>query len=183
MIDIEKLITELNNIDDNACSLSLHPYTDFYGNSKTELLIEVRVSDTSYYSLPDSKEAFTSFKNGVFLMISDPHIIKIRIPLYLGELKRFYDNYQDYYYLPAEDTCIYKSIGAALDKSKRQNAKKETCYTKHNGLFLVSLSNSANAFYKNNYSAKQSYYLYEDKLFTEEFIKSYLKDIIKYLLI
>ncbi|MDD5934831.1 MAG: ribonuclease H-like domain-containing protein [Clostridiales bacterium] len=60
----------------------------------------------------------------------------ITVPCYLGELKFFFDNYKDYYYLPYEDTAIHKSIGEYVDKDYRQNAKANNCYVKKEGYFL-----------------------------------------------
>lgn len=60
----------------------------------------------------------------------------MRIPLYHGELKYFYPNYKDYYYLPAEDMAIHKSVAAYVDKNHRTQATAATCYSKKSGCFL-----------------------------------------------
>lgn len=46
-----------------------------------------------------------------------------------GRLRRYYANYKDYDYLPAEDTAIPKSLSACMDRKLRKAAKKDTCYT------------------------------------------------------
>lgn len=53
-----------------------------------------------------------------------------------GEMKHFFENYRDYYYLPAEDTAIHKSVGTYVDREHRVPAKAATCYTRKSGLFL-----------------------------------------------
>ncbi len=58
------------------------------------------------------------------------------IPVYQGELKYFYDNFRDYYYLPKEDTAIHKSVAQYVDKEFKIKAKLSTCYTKKSGCFL-----------------------------------------------
>lgn len=60
----------------------------------------------------------------------------LRVPCFHGELKYFFDNYKDYYYLPCEDTVIHKSIGEYVDKNYRENAKANNCYIKKSGTFL-----------------------------------------------
>lgn len=58
------------------------------------------------------------------------------VALYQGELKYFYPNYKDYYYLPLEDTAIHKSVGGYVDKDARMKATARTCYTRKCGLFI-----------------------------------------------
>lgn len=60
----------------------------------------------------------------------------LRIPVVIGELKFFFDNFKDYYYLPEEDTAVHKSVGEYVDKAYRQNAKASNCYIKKASLFL-----------------------------------------------
>jgi hypothetical protein len=62
--------------------------------------------------------------------------LNLEIPLFQGELKHFYPDYEDYYYLIYEDTAIHKSVGQFVDKSARKKASPQTCYTKKSGLFL-----------------------------------------------
>lgn len=47
-----------------------------------------------------------------------------------GFLKNYYEDFKNYYYLPAEDTAIHKSVGAYVEKSHRCRATQETCCTK-----------------------------------------------------
>ena len=60
----------------------------------------------------------------------------LEIGLYQGELKHFYQDWKDYYYLPAEDTAVHKSIGQFTDRAARQKATPATAYTKKAGSFL-----------------------------------------------
>lgn len=61
---------------------------------------------------------------------------KLLIPVFTGELKFYYDNYKDYYYLPEEDMAIHKSIASFVDASHRKKATSATCYTKKSSSFL-----------------------------------------------
>lgn len=60
------------------------------------------------------------------------------IALFQGELKYFYSNYKDYYYLPMEDTAIHKSVGEYVDRDARAKATARTCYTKSRASFFHS---------------------------------------------
>lgn len=53
-----------------------------------------------------------------------------------GELKHFYKNYKDYYYLPEENMVVHKSIAEFVDKSYRQKATKQNCFIRQKGHFL-----------------------------------------------
>lgn len=62
--------------------------------------------------------------------------LTVHIPYYTGELKYFFDNYKDYYYLPYEDCAVHKSVAVGVDKSRRKAATAATCYVKKSGTFL-----------------------------------------------
>lgn len=79
------------------------------------------------------------------------------IPVFKGELKFFFDNYKDYYYLPEEDCAIYKTAGAGVDKAHRKNATAATCYTKKAGSFLPFSIGSCVPEFKTDYKSKQVY--------------------------
>lgn len=42
----------------------------------------------------------------------------------------------DYYYLPAEDIAIHRSVAQFVDRRERVKASQETCYTNREGIFL-----------------------------------------------
>ena len=64
------------------------------------------------------------------------NIVHLDIPCITCELKYFYPNYKDYYYLPMEDTALHKSVAGFVDKKHRQKAKASNCYSKKTGVFL-----------------------------------------------
>lgn len=53
-----------------------------------------------------------------------------------GEMKHFFENWKDYYYLPLEDCAVHKSVGIYVDKNCRQKATAKNCYQKSSGIFL-----------------------------------------------
>ena len=61
---------------------------------------------------------------------------ELAVTILSGELKYYYDNYKDYYYLPKEDMAIHKSVAAYVDPAHRKRATASNCYAKRNGDFL-----------------------------------------------
>ena len=51
-------------------------------------------------------------------------------------LYHYFPDWQNYYYLPAEDTAIHKSVASFVDPKWRQKATAQTCYTKRSGQYL-----------------------------------------------
>ncbi len=62
--------------------------------------------------------------------------LEILTDIYNGTALYFFDNYRDYYYLPAEDQAVHKDVAAYVDRAFREPAKAENCYIKKSGLFL-----------------------------------------------
>lgn len=59
---------------------------------------------------------------------------------YHGELKHFYPNVSDYFYLPAEDCAMHKSVAMFVEKEFRKKATAATCYTRREDDFLPYLN-------------------------------------------
>ena len=66
----------------------------------------------------------------------DPYELNLAVPLYEGELKYFFVDYKNYYYLPAEDCAVHKSVGEFVDRKARKQATARTCYQKKHGRFV-----------------------------------------------
>ncbi|MCR5508648.1 MAG: ribonuclease H-like domain-containing protein [Lachnospiraceae bacterium] len=156
--------TALKYIRLDYVSHSIHDYTDYAGNRKQEILA-VYSHDT------DIPKPITARYDDVILKINNDKTALIRIPVINTELKHFYADYRNYYYLPAEDKCIHRSAASGVDPSRRENAKKETCYIKHSGLFIPAVTDS-DILFRSEYSSKRSYIP-----FNEDMITGTLKDI------
>lgn len=92
----------------------------------------------------------------------------INVPIITDELKFFFDNYKEYYYLPAEDMAVHKSVASFVDKDYRVQAKKENCYLKRQGHYITQIDSGILAGYKRNYKDKESYI---------ELVDSFLQDL------
>ena len=85
---------------------------------------------------------------------------KDNIPIINGELKHYYKDYKNYYYLPAEDTAYHKSVSEFVDRSARIQATARTAYTKKTGSFVPVFNGmdiNPNYVFKKDYADRQSY--------------------------
>ena len=79
------------------------------------------------------------------------------------ELKYFYANYKDYYYLPAEDMAIHKSVAAFVDKAHRVQATAANCYTRKKSLYLPQWEILFTPFFKRDYRSKECFFELSDE--------------------
>lgn len=82
----------------------------------------------------------------------------LTVPMYHGELRYFFPDYKNYYYLPLEDQAIHKSVAAFVDKEYRVPAKPANCYTKKSGCFLPQPEELFSPAFKVSYESKESYF-------------------------
>lgn len=131
------------------------------------------------YSLP---KRITCSKHDIILT-ANKTAATLQIPIIEATLKFFFDNYKDYYYLPAEDMAVHKSVASYVDRHYRMTATKENCYVKHTGCFITQLNQNLLQGYKYDYKDKDSYIELADSfLENKELLTSYVQGIIKELL-
>ncbi len=82
----------------------------------------------------------------------------LRIPLYEEEMKYFYSNYKNYYYLPEEDVAIHKSVASFVDKEHRVQATAGTCYTRKLATYLPQWDNLFEPFFKRSFKDKDIFF-------------------------
>lgn len=151
-------------------STEVAPYTTYDGKENKEMIIILE----NDYIVP--KRVSYQFKDYYFII--NKNTTKIRIPLYEGELKYFYENYKDYFYLPEEDMAIHKSVATFVDKQYRERAKASNCYTRKTGVFVPQLSAIMNPSFKHNLKDKISYFeLTSDFSESDVMLRRYVKHI------
>lgn len=84
-------------------------------------------------------------------------VATIKIRLYKDELKFFFDNYKDYYYLKEEDIAIHKSVAFYVDKNYRTKAKAANCYSKKTGYFIPQYQEIITPYFRIDYHDPVSY--------------------------
>lgn len=105
-----------------------------------------------------------SYGTDDFYLTSYQDTTRLSVKIYDGELKFFYPNYKDYYYLPQEDTAIHKSVAFYVDKDYRTKAKAATCYSKKSGCFLPQQEIVISPYFKLEYYDKITYFELTDEL-------------------
>ena len=108
---------------------SVCSYTSMDGSNSEELFLEFVYP----FEIPVS---FKYCAEHNILMSFEGSSLKMRIPIHSAELKFFYPNYKDYYYLPVEDCAMHKSVSQFVDKAFRQKATAANCYSKKSGNFI-----------------------------------------------
>ena len=111
-----------------AASPSLNTYEDYHGSQAAEWILPLHLDSP----LPTP---FSFGKPPVYLTGSG-EAAKLSVRVFQGELKYFYPSPKDYYYLPAEDTAIHKSVASFVDRKYRTQATAATCYTRKASCFL-----------------------------------------------
>lgn len=94
----------------------------------------------------------------------------LSIPGFRGELRHFFPNYRDYYYLPLEDQAVHKSVGAFVGKEYRSPARPENCCVKKSGLFFPQPEECFSPAFRSSYESKELFFACpeaESALFSE----------------
>ena len=150
-------------------------YIEYNGNEHKEFLISLK----NDYVLPQKVSA----KSDLFYIVMNPEKTLVRIPILDGELKFFHNNYKEYYYLPAEDNAIHKSVASFVDSGYKEKCHAYNCYTRKNSLFLPQLESLMNPEFKKDYKDKITYFeLTEDFSSSDIMLRRYVNHIFKYML-
>lgn len=178
--------------EEAASLLQLHNYEDLLGMPKLlPILAYPRLFEGEFEILSYEKNAYKSYEDGseleliltlsltaplprrfsfgkqdIYLTGYDKQA-KLKVSIYQGELKYFYPNYRDYYFLPEEDRAIHKSVAFYVDKNFRTKAKAATCYSKKTGCFLPQYEEIITPYFKMEYHDKVTWFE-----MTEEFTDS-----------
>ena len=108
--------------------------------------------------------------------------VTLNIPIIFDELKFYFKDTSNYYYLPSEDKAIHKSVATYVDKEYRVKAKKSNCYVKKNGAYVREYNGENFICYKKDYQSKESYIDVEESLLSDlTQVTKYARHIIKYI--
>lgn len=95
----------------------------------------------------------------IVLRIQPDGFFTLSVPVFHGTLKYFFNDYKEYYYLPAEDRAIHKSVAEFVDKAYRKKATKETCYQKKEGCFLPQIEQMFEPAFRESAKSSPAYFL------------------------
>ena len=151
-------------------SIESNLYIDYDGIEQKELLFSLVIET------PLPKRVSCCFE-GCYLTAAGNEA-KLKIPLFEGELKFFFHNYKDYYYLPIEDTAIHKDVAAYVDKAHRKKATATTCYTRKESIFLPQYELIVEPAFRKQLKDKISYFeLTDDFIQSDLLLQNYIQHI------
>ena len=193
--DLMNLLT-LHNHDDLIGMTKLLSMLSYQAAYNGQMNVQSIASDT--YTLPegtDGKEITfnmllslpvprrVSCGNDTFYLVLHKDMARLTVKAYTKELKYFYPNYKDYYYLPNEDTAIHKSVAFYVDKNFRTRAKAANCYSKKTGCFLPQYDEIICPYFKIDYYDKTKYFEFTDEFKNDnDAVKKYFLHIMTHLI-
>ena len=139
--DLPRSLLLLHNYEDVLGMLQLLPVLSYPAFLKGAYQIRragVSPSDeTLQISLSPQDPFPVRISTGIspFSLMAEGNEAVLEARLFRGELKYFFPDPENYYYLPEEDTAIHRSVGGFVDRAHRVPAKKSNCYTKKSGVF------------------------------------------------
>ncbi|MBR5597689.1 MAG: ribonuclease H-like domain-containing protein [Lachnospiraceae bacterium] len=133
-------------------------YRDLNGKKQQELILRLKLINA--VPIPISFHA-----NDCYITIEGDHAA-LRVPVYTEELKYFYTNYKEYYYLPMEDIAMHKSVATFVDKEHRIPATAATCYTRKYSSYLPMWDYILEPFFKREYKSSLLFYELTDEFKT-----------------
>ncbi len=139
-----------------ARKVQANSYKDIHGYRRKELLITLSLEQ------PLPRPVLTTIGTCSFRGEGDEAVLKV--PIYEEELKYFYSNYHDYYYLPSEDVALHKSIAGFVDREHRLPASAANCYTRKFSNYLPQWEILFEPFFKRDYKSKELFFELTDEM-------------------
>lgn len=156
-------------------SVESNIYKDIHGCLQKELIITLR----NEYSIPKR----VSCHLNEFYFISNGFESKLRIQLFEGTLKFFFEHPEEYYYLPAEDMAIHKSVASYVEKKYRRKANTSNCYIKKDAIFVPQYETLITPFFREKPKSKPTYFeLTKDFLDSNDLLWQYVCHVFRLLL-
>lgn len=151
----------------SVVSLEGNEYRAFDGGRAKELFVFLRLDE------PVCRRVSSGC--GAFYLTACGEVARLRVGLYEGELKYFFPDYKDYFYLPGEDIAVHRSVSAYVDRAHRRKARPADCYTKREAIFVPQYEVIGEPAFYEHYRDKKSYFeLTEDFAESEPLLKRYL---------
>ena len=140
--DLPKGLLLLHNYEDVLGMLQLLPMLSYPAFLNGDYRVEgVSVSpskDTLEIMLTPSEPFPVRVKSvsAPFSFVADGTDATLTLRLFQGELKYFFPDPENYFYLPDEDIAIHRSVGNYVDRKHRIPAKKSNCYLRKTDTFV-----------------------------------------------
>lgn len=142
-----------------AKKVQANHYVDYHGHNRQELLMKLSLSTPLPLNI-------SNLSNGCYFSGEASEGI-LKVPIYEEEMKYFYSNYKDYYYLPEEDVALHKSVASFVDKEHRTQATAATCYTRKYATYLPQWDIFMEPFFKRDYKSKELFFELTEEMKTD----------------
>ena len=158
MLEILPILSyyDLFNCNLKARKVQSNYYNDIHGIPRRELILQLVFASPLPVSI--------SFMGRGCHFKGEGYEGTLIVPIYEEELKYFYANYKNYYYLPTEDMAIHKSIASFVDKDYREQATAENCYTRKFSLYLPQWEVLTEPFFKRDYRSRDLFFELTDDI-------------------
>lgn len=101
------------------------------------------------------------------------------LPVHHGELRYYFPDFKNYYYLPDEGVAVHKSVATYVDKNHREPAKARNCYTKKTGSFVPVPESAPGHLFRRTWGG-QAYHEIDDELKSDAgFWRQYAADLFR----
>ena len=147
---------DLFNYSIKARRVQANYYNDIYGIPRKELILQLII--------PSPLPMPISFMGKGCHFKGDGYEGTLIVPIYEEELKYYYANHKNYYYLPTEDMAIHKSIATFVDKDYREQAAAANCYTRKFSLYLPQWEVLVEPFFKREYKSSDLFFELTDNI-------------------
>ena len=159
MLEVLPILAYYDLFNDNtlkAKKVQANYYKDMNGNKRKELLITLQLPQP--LPQPVSASANNCYFKG------EGAEATLKVPIYEEELKFFYSNYKDYYYLPTEDVALHKSVAGFVNKEHRIQASAANCYTRKFSGYLPQWEILFEPFFKRDYKSRELFFELTDEI-------------------
>ena len=165
---------DLFNENIHVTKVSANYYKDYTGKDRSELIMS--------FDCPSIILTPVTIIKGNLYMTASGNQGLIKVPIYEEEMKYFYANYRDYYYLPSEDQALHKSVASFVDKEHRIKATPATCYTRKSARFLPEWDAVVTPFFKREYNSKELFFeITKERQTDRELFNRYASHILNHL--
>lgn len=173
MLQILPLLSfyDLFNDTIKAKKVQSNSFVDYHGHHRQEILMKLDLPTPLPFTV-------STLSNGCYFSGEGTEGI-LKAPVFDEEMKYFYSNYKDYYYLPTEDIALHKSVAAFVDKGHRVQATAATCYTRKQAVYLPQWDIFMEPFFKRDYKSKELFFELTDDMKTD---RSFFSRYAQYLL-
>ena len=137
--DALRYVMLLHNHDDLVGLFYLYnktKLTDFFAGSLQPSVIKLEQGVLYTFDFPLLPFPISLMQNDCIFTVTGKET-DLLLPFYEGELKYFFKDYKNYYYLKYEDTAVHVSVAEWVDKEAKEKCKPATAYQKKNTIFFA----------------------------------------------